>query len=401
MSQTADSVSRAYLRLAFHIERFVPGFIDAYFGLPEWKAEAGAEVKVEPGDLRRDAEVLLDDIATLSDDLRREWLTRQVTAMHATLRRVQGEVISFDDELRLLYDIQPQWTDEREFDEALRVVGDVLPGPAGEPLADRLDAWDNQFNVPTENLVPLFTVARDQAQKLARRLFALPEGEEIVLQIVANQPWSAYNWYLGNYRSRVDLNTDLPVRANSMVGLMTHEGYPGHHTEHALKEKLLYRAQGHAEACVQLINAPECVISEGIADSAREMILTDEELDDWLRDVFYPLAGLQVALRVARDRVLAQARRKLRALSGNAAFLLHREGADPETVVKYIQRFGARTDKQARQSYRFISNPLFRSYIFTYHYGRDLLARYMARGDRLARFKTCLEQPLTPSFLER
>ncbi len=397
MSSPADPISRAYLRLAFHLERFVPGFIDAYFGPPEWRAEAEAEGKVEPGDLRRDAERLLGDMATLSDELRREWLAKQVTAMHATLRRLQGEVIAFDEELRLLYDIQPQWTDEREFEDALRIIGEVLPGPAGAPLAERLEAWDEQFAVPADRLMPLFTVARDEVQRRTRQLFALPEGERVALQIVENQPWGAYNWYLGNYCSRVDLNTDLPVRANSMVGLMTHEGYPGHHTEHALKEKLLYREQGHAEACVQLINAPECVISEGIADSAREMIFTDEELDDWLREVFYPQAGLRVD--VSRDRALSQARRKLRPLSGNAAFMLHREGKDQETVVDYLKRFGARTDKQARQSYRFISNPLYRSYIFTYHVGRDLLARYMAGSDRLARFKTSLEQPLTPSAL--
>ena len=113
-------------------------------------------------------------------------------------------------------------------------------------------------------------------------MFTLPEGEEVALQIVEGQPWSAYNWYLGDYRSRVEVNTDLPVRANSMLGLMTHEGYPGHHTEHAIKEQLLYRRQGHAEACVQLINGPECVISEGLADLARDVVFTEPELVAWL-----------------------------------------------------------------------------------------------------------------------
>jgi len=253
--------------------------------------------------------------------------------------------------------------------------------------------------VSKEKLLPLFTACRDEAQRRTRRLFTLPAGEEIVLQIVEQQPWSAYNWYLGDYRSRVDVNTDLPVRANSMLGLMTHEGYPGHHTEHALKEKLLYREQGHAEACVQLINGPECVISEGLADLARDVIFTEPELVAWLSDEFYPQAG--IAADVERDRAIAHALRKLRPVAGNAAFLLHRDGAGEETVVDYIRRYGADTEKQARQLYRFISNPLFGSYIFNYHYGRDLLARYIKTGEPVARFRTLLEQPLTPSRVEQ
>jgi len=391
----ADPISRSYLRLAFHINRLVPGFIDAYFGPPEWQAEAEAEGNLPPASLQHDAEELLHHVASISDDLRREWLTKQVTAMIATLRHVQGEALLFEEELRLVYDIQPQWTDEQVFSDALRVIGDLLPGD--EPLADRLEARDAQFDVPKDKLLPLLTVCRDETQRRTRQRFTLPEGEEVALQIVEDQPWSAYNWYLGNYCSRVDVNTDLPVRANAMLGLMAHEGYPGHHTEHAIKEKLLYRDQGHAEASVQLINAPECVISEGIADLAWEIIFTEDELQTWLRNVFYPMAGLKVD--VARDRALAQARRKLRPVSGNAAFLLHRDGADEGTVVQYIQHWGARTEKQARQSYRFISNPLFRSYVFNYHYGRELLDRYISAGDRLARFRTLLEQPLTPSRL--
>jgi hypothetical protein len=197
----------------------------------------------------------------------------------------------------------------------------------------------------------------------------------------------------------VDVNTDLPVRANEMLWLMTHEGYPGHHTEHAIKEQLLYRRQELGEACVLLINAPECVISEGIADLADEIIFAGPELQAWLRDEFYPQAG--IAADVERDRAIADARLRLRPVSGNAAFLLHRDGASEQSVVEYIQRYGASTEKRARQLYRFISNPLFRSYIFTYHYGYKLLKRYVEAGDRVARFRTLLEQPLTPGRVER
>jgi len=400
MNRWLDPISRAYVRLSFHIDRLVPGFIDAYFGPPEWKIEVEDEASVSLASLRRDAEALLREITPIPDELRREWLTKQVTAMIATLRRLEGEKLPFDEELRLVYDIQPQWTDERGFEETLRAIDVLLPGEGS--LSDRMEAWDKQFHVPKEKLLPLLTTCRDETRRRTRQIFALPEGEEIALQIVEKQPWAAYNWYLGNYRSRVDVNTDVPIRVNSMLEMMAHEGYPGHHTEHAIKEQCLYRQQGYAEACVQLINAPESVISEGIADLAWEIIFTEEELEDWLRDELYPLAGIQVD--VSRDRALARARRKLHP-GGNAAFLLHRDGADEQTVVDYLMHYGANTEQYARQYYRFISDPLFRSYVFNYFYGRELIdhfisARSPKASDRIERFRLLLENPLTPSRIQ-
>jgi len=97
-----------------------------------------------------------------------------------------------------------------------------------------------------------------------------------------------------------------------------------------------------------------------------------------------PCAGAAQAAPTRRQRgILASSRRSRR-----------------QTVANYIQRYGAHTEKQAHQFYRFISNPLFRSYVFNYHHGRELLNRYTAGGDRIARFRTLLEQPITPSRVE-
>jgi len=44
-NSTVDSIGQAYVRLSFLIEQHIPGFIDAYFGPPEWKEQAEAEGK--------------------------------------------------------------------------------------------------------------------------------------------------------------------------------------------------------------------------------------------------------------------------------------------------------------------------------------------------------------------
>ena len=69
----------------------------------------------------------------------------------------------------------------------------------------------------------------------AAHLFGLPGDGTCGRLLVRDQPWGAYNWYDGGLRSRVDINTDLPIRAADLVHTVAHETFPGHHLEHAWK----------------------------------------------------------------------------------------------------------------------------------------------------------------------
>ena len=51
-----------------------------------------------------------------------------------------------------------------------------------------------------------------------------PTDESFDLFPVTNQPWGAYNWYLGGGRSRIDIDTDLPLRITSLAETIAHEG---------------------------------------------------------------------------------------------------------------------------------------------------------------------------------
>ena len=138
--------------------------------------------------------------------------------------------------------------------------------PGRRSLADRLAAEDAAWTVDparvsavVDRLVPRF---RDRAGAL----FGLPAAEALRVSFVHDQPWSGYNWYDGGYRSRVDFNLDLPVRLPTFVGVVAHETFPGHHLEHAMKERVLVEELGYLEASILLINTPECLLSEGLAN---------------------------------------------------------------------------------------------------------------------------------------
>jgi hypothetical protein len=177
---------------------------------------------------------------------------------------------------------------------------------------------------------------------------------------------------------------------------MAHEGYPGHHTELSTKEKKLVRERQYTEHTLALINPPSCVISEGIATSALEMLLSDAELEDWYREEILPLAGM-AHIDARRLIEIGRASQKLDGLVGNAAFMLHDQHKGEQEISQYLQKYGLRTEREAGQSIRFISSGLDRSYIFTYHMGYELLEKLFAGGNREAYFKRLLTEPVTPS----
>lgn len=389
-----------FVRLALAINEHLPGYVDSYFGPDAWAQEVKQAGKLPLENLTSRAERLADDIARADgpDPQRMDFLTRQVHAIQMSLRLLDGENVSLAEEVHALYDIQPQWKDEATFREAQQELDQLLPGEG--PLQDRLDRWKRSLEIPIDMVNELLPYITDRLRELTRRKFRLPEQESFTLDFVSNEPWSAYNWYLGEYRSRIAINTDLPLRVNALAALIAHEGYPGHHTELSIKEAKLVRRLNYKEHLVTLINSPSCVIAEGIATTALEVVLSDEELEEWYREEILP--------RAARSNIdaatIVQVRRsaeKLNSLSGNAAFMLHDQKKSTEEIQAYLQEYGLLTEKEASQRIKFISNPLYRSYTFTYHVGYDLLQELFMHGKRDHYFARLLEEPVTPSQIRQ
>src|SRR5438045_6105683 len=104
-------------------------------------------------------------------------------------------------------------------------------------------------------------------------MFGLPEGEHVDFELVTNQPWSGFNYFLGDLQSRVAINTDLPVLSNTLSHLVAHESYPGHHTEHTRKEVGLVRRRRQLEETIFLVGTPQCLLAEGLADLGIEVVV--------------------------------------------------------------------------------------------------------------------------------
>lgn len=387
-----DTISSRYVSLAHDIERFSPGFIDGYYGPDEWKGTGERTLD----EMATEVHALSEEVAALGDASRRTFLEGQVRAMSVMIRLLQGEAISYADEVKGLYDVEAVRVPEAEFVASANALNDLLPGEG--TIAEREQAFRRQFEVHPDKLTGLLDIIKQELRSRTVRLFSLPEGEAFDTEIVKNEPWSAYNWYLGKYQSRVDINTDLPTYLVGLPDLMAHEAYPGHHTEHAIKEQRLLNQEGRGEHSILLINAPECVVSEGIATRARRIVMSDDELTDWLEQDLAPYAGLQGA-PIRQMLAIFRARRGMRNVTNNAAILLHAEGASEADVIEYLRTYRLATEQEAQKSLRFISHPNFRSYGFTYTVGGDMLDELFKKGDQTEWFARLLSEPLTPGQL--
>jgi hypothetical protein len=397
--QTATAWEQEYVQLGLRLERLIPGFVDGYFGPPDLKAAVDQEPDPTAQDLRRAATTLLERLGDQGfEPGRTAYLRKQVIAMETVCRKLTGETVSLDEEVRNCFDIAPQWTPESEFETALALYEQALPGDGS--VAERLSRRRTRFELGGDRaplVQELLTKAMAEVRRRTLAFVDLPEGEGVTIRTVKDQPWGAYNWYLGSYRSLIEVNTDLPTNVSGLLDLMAHEGYPGHHVEHSLKEHLLYRGKGYLENSILLINTPECVISEGIATLAGEIAFGPGETRSWLMQEAYPLAGIDQ--EVVDHEKLNRAADLLAGVRGNAVFMLHAEGRPDDEVVQYLIKYSLLPEARARKAMEFLKSPLWRAYTFTYFYGRRLMLPLLQGSDRLAMFRRLLTEQVYPSLL--
>lgn len=384
-------IARQYILLAHALDAHFAGFIDGYGG----PAELAVKTKRDPAEIYPEVLALAQEVETLSDPARREWLRVQVRAMQTLARIAQGEELPYEEEVRLIFDIEPLETPRDTLEASLQGLEELLPG-AG-PLTERLDALRGRLVVPRGDILRVAEPILAELKARTKERYGLPDGEGFSIGLVNDKPWGGYNWPLGNLQSRIDINTDLPVLLPGLPGLLAHEGYPGHHTEHATKEARLVREKGWLEHSIQLLNAPECVVSEGIAVSALDAVMSPEEVSDWLTGELATLAGVDPQ-DIKTYLQVSKAQENMKGISGMAALMLYRDGLPAEEVLEFIKRYSATSEQRARQSLRFIQSGPFRGYIFTYTVGHQLVKGYLkARGQEA--FGELLREPLTPGQL--
>jgi hypothetical protein len=403
-----DGLARAYVRLVLAIGVHDPDAVDAYYGPEQLRTEVTQVAAALPS-VRRDIAALrraLDMRPMPADDVHAAWRLRTLRAqaraldMRAAVRA--GERVLFDAESAAQYDAVAPTHDAAYFDRLLGALDSALPG--GGPLAERYERFRTAFVIPPERVDRVFRAAIAACRERTRAHVVLPEDETFTLEYVRDKPWSGYNWYQGDYRSVIQVNTDLPIFIDRALDLACHEGYPGHHVYNVLIEHDLVRERGWIEWSVYPLFSPQSLIAEGTANFGIAVAFPDAERLAFEREVLFPLAGLDPS-GAARYHQVQQLAGRLSYAGNEAARRYLDEKASAAEAVAWLERYALMNHDRATQRVRFFDR--YRSYVINYNLGEDLVEAFVDReggiASRPARrwevFTDLLRQPRLPSEL--
>ncbi|MCG7632119.1 DUF2268 domain-containing protein [Gordonia McavH-238-E] len=388
-----------YLRLGLAFDRLERGFVDAYTGDPALQAEVENGSVPDPVRLAERARGLLDDLPGALDAARAEFVGAHLRALECSARKFAGDDVGFVDEVRAYFDVDIEMADPDRYRQAHSELAEALgvPGATGEELRSAYAAHRRADEVPPERVDECVRAFSGALRERVRSTYPLPDNEIVEFEVVTDKPWSGFNYYLGDYRSRVAINADLTQYMASLPALIAHEAYPGHHTEHCRKEQLLLGA-GHDEQSIFLVNTPQCLMAEGLADHALAAI-AGTDWGAWAQEIY---ADLGLRFDAERAMRVGRATAGLLSVRQDAALMLHDRHADADTVAEHLRRWLLAPEERARQMLRFLTSPLWRAYISTYVEGYRLLGQWLdTADDRAAAFGRLLDEPLIPASLRR
>ena len=398
-------IAREYVRLVLALGQYDKDYVDAYYGPEDLKKEAeGAKLTLDViGTGVKALQRQLAAVAAPADELgrlRHHYLEKQLSAMGARVRMLKGERLSFDEESKALYDAVAPTHPESHFQEVLARLEKRFPGSGS--LVDRYDAWRRAFVIPRDKLDTVFQAAVAACRERTAANVKLPPTEQFSVEYVTNKSWSGYNWYQGNFRSLIQVNTDLPIYIDRAVDLAAHEGYPGHHVYNALLEQHLVRGRAWTEFTVYPLFSPQSLIAEGTANFGKEVVFTKPERMKFEQEVLFPAAGIDPA-RAEEYYAVQKLVQKLAYARNEAARRLVNEEIKAEAAEAWLQKYALMDERRAKQSVKFIER--YGSYVINYNLGEDLVRAYIEKrsgGDtqkRWREFERLLSSPRLPSGL--
>ncbi len=397
-----DDIGRRYLLLALRLRRHLPDFVRSYIGPAEMAEAIAGEAPSPAEELHLEALSLHAAAAELAgagggDDRRRRWLADQLTAIAASARLLAGEEIALVDLVEELYGIPAEAEPEATFTSARHLLGDALP--PGGTLAARLEAHERSVTLPAETVVrAVRRMASAMRQRTIRDVW-LPEGESVQFAVAGNRPGAFWASYLGGLQTRVEISSDQTVSLGLVVQLAGHEGYPGHHAERATKEALLVRERGLGEAMVTCGFTPEEAISEGLAEHARGLVLSDQELGSVLHRLARDLALPIPAAAIEREVMVARARSPLRRATANAALMLVRDAVPAREVRAWLAESSLMGERQVDEEMGRLGTLHGRVRAFSHLAGPRVIAEWLEFQGQTRGLGRLLSEQLTPGQL--
>lgn len=386
-------VGREYVAIVLRLRQLMPDWVECSADSPA--LVGGLDVRQEDRSAGALSEVVQELAKCVRHDEapsdRQRWLLAQLGAIATALRWLDGELLTYSTLFELCHGASVEFVPDRQFERAHALLDRSLPGD-GDDVGPRYRAWRETQLVPVERVEECLHLLSAELRRRCRALVGLPDGEQVTWELVTGAPWAAHTDYLGQRTTRIRINRDLPISSSRLLELVSHEAYPGHHTEAACKQASLIQHDERVELTAYVYPTPQALISEGLASYAQEALLGDDA--DRVAAACLRHAG--VAYDHATATVVRQAETLLLPVRSNIALLLD-DGSTSAQVREYAQRWLLDDRDQIDEAVRNLEGRSWRPYESCYPVGLALCRRYAA-GDP-QRFRELLHRQLTPADL--
>ena len=399
---------RNYVLLMLRVDKIFKAnddfYIDAYIGPSELKEIVEQEEVKKEIELIQATDSLINDLDALDFDInRKEFLKRHLKAVKTILKIFDGQDLSLKEQVESILDIEYKWVDESHFEKGLEYFKEGLPGRGD--LIDRYAVWNERnvhvFKDSKEKFDYLNFIIKEMRTR-SNKIIDLPDEENINLEIVTDKRYGASTRYLGNLVSLVEINDDIPFNFFQLLPLITHELYPGHHTEFCLKEEHLINEKDYFESNIFLLTSPQLVISEGIGEVAFDMLFTPQKAAQWIKTNIYNPFEIKVSDVNLEALIQASRYNSLDQVSSNAAIMID-QGKDEKEVKNYIKKFTLQPEYMLDHTVKNLkSSSLKRVYSFTYYHGKTLVQDYLnTQKEQTEALNYLMKNQLCPSFIKK
>ena len=295
----------------------------------------------------------------------RAYLGGILAGLKMILRIMQGDDVPYADQILAMQQIVSREITPGQIDALGSRLDKKLTdqGYRQSSLAEKMSAFLSDYTLPSEQVVPVTRAYLDRCkQSTNARILPIPAESAISdVRGVRGAIFSGNSAYLGDQKGRLSFNLDRQWSLPTFVGVLCHEGYPGHHAFYGRWDTLFQQGLLPAEAAFYIKNTPTNALFEGVPENALHFL-------EW--DV--PGSAVtevteEEKLRFATGEMISDLKRMYQQ---NACHYVNLNGMDKAGAIEYLTGSGLFSVSEAESSHRFFTDATRRTYYPSYYYGR-------------------------------
>ncbi|MFW9792979.1 MAG: hypothetical protein ACFFEE_01655 [Candidatus Thorarchaeota archaeon] len=199
--------------------------VDAYFGPEEFHPKNQRKEK-DSTDLVHEIHQTFDAMRDEIDDpLRLEYMMGELHSMNVVVDWLDGKDISYSELVEGLFGIKMKKYSKSEIDKNIELVNDIMAAFPGDDLRDRIQRFGKEGEITGEALERLILdelqqrsleIGREFRTKIYSLMGASVPDNGVQYEAVRDEPWSGYNWYLGEFKSLNQFNIDRKFNKDTL-----------------------------------------------------------------------------------------------------------------------------------------------------------------------------------------